>query len=249
MNDEQARLLSMYKDVSEVLESHGIPFYLCYGSALGAVRHDGFIPWDDDIDLAVWEKDLPRIDDAMTQDLDSNKYYWHFPSADTHPHVILKTEDFEDDLKNKRAPFIDLFVLSDSPSTKVRSLLIKLPVAGIHLSATVVDHISSIRLHKCLAWTVGVFQRLADMICNKDTPLSVIRCAIRQNDVFPKEWWGEPIMHRFEDTDVPLPKEYDAVLTQLYGNYMTPPPEGARSGATGYPCSVYKDYVIGKNGK
>ena len=62
MNDVQSTLLEMYKDVKSVLEENEIKFYVHFGTAIGAVRHDGFIPWDDDIDIAVWREDIPRID-------------------------------------------------------------------------------------------------------------------------------------------------------------------------------------------
>ena len=93
MNDTQSRLLSMYKDIARILDAHGIRYYLCYGSAIGAVRHDGFIPWDDDMDIWVWGEDLPEIKRLLQEELDSEHYYYHDSRADTHPHVIYRDEE------------------------------------------------------------------------------------------------------------------------------------------------------------
>ena len=94
MNETQSRLLSMYKDISKILDAHGIRYYLCYGSAIGAVRHDGFIPWDDDMDIWVWQEDLANIKKYLQSELDPKHYYYHDSKADTHPHVTYHGDDF-----------------------------------------------------------------------------------------------------------------------------------------------------------
>ena len=93
MNETQSRLLSMYKDISKILDAHGIRYYLCYGSAIGAVRHDGFIPWDDDMDIWVWQEDLANIKKYLQSELDPKHYYYHDSKADTHPHVIYRGDE------------------------------------------------------------------------------------------------------------------------------------------------------------
>ena len=51
----QARLLEMAKAIRDVLEAHNIPYFITYGTLLGAVRHQGFIPWDDDFDFYLFD--------------------------------------------------------------------------------------------------------------------------------------------------------------------------------------------------
>lgn len=66
----QAEIL---KDVLELCKKHGIDNFIIFGSALGVVRHKGFIPWDDDIDIGIFREDLPRFKRAVKKEL-SDKY-------------------------------------------------------------------------------------------------------------------------------------------------------------------------------
>ena len=103
MDDIQNQLFSMYCDVRRILDAHGIMHFIHYGTSIGALRHDGFIPWDNDIDIVVWHKDLGEVNKVLSEELDPEKYYYHIPGADLHPHVVARTENFEEDLKKKRA--------------------------------------------------------------------------------------------------------------------------------------------------
>lgn len=234
----------MYKDVKKSLDNHGIQFYVHFGSALGAIRHNGFIPWDNDIDIAVWDEDIPRINHILKEELDSSKYYYHIPSADTHPHVIAKCSNLEEGLKTKEAPFIDLFPICRYPSTKTGSAFYWLFTWGNVGSIWVIDHISSLVLHKILKNIPLFFNKLAKLTVNENSNLTTIVSTEFINYVFPREYYGKPIVHVFEDTEVPLPSKTHDILAQMFGDYMTPPPEDRRSGASGFPCSVYKDYIL-----
>ena len=232
----------MYKDIVDALNSHHIRHYLGYGSALGAVRHNGFIPWDNDIDLFVWEEDLPAIKKAFDEGLDSNRYYYHEPKADTHPHVILKDEDFAKNLKNRTALFIDIFPLTRYPDRRLRKYL-SFPIIGIlQIMVTIIDRINSYPFYRCARWTIPALKKMSKFVCNDDTKDVTILSTTFYKEVCPAEYFGKPVMHSFENMNAPLPKEYDRILRKFYGNYMQLPPEEKRTGASGYPCCVYFDY-------
>ena len=248
MNETQAALLSMYKDVKRVLERNGIEFYCHFGTALGAVRHSGFIPWDDDIDLVVWEKDIPEVNRALSEGLDPSDYYYHIPSADNHPHVI-SLEKGEEGLINRDAPFIDIFPISDYPSGKARRILTDAMIWGDNISIYALDRVKSPAIHRRLRWTHESFSKLARMTAGEKCRLTTIHSTEFKDYIFKKEDYGKSVMHAFEDTEIPLPQEWDRMLEHMFGDYMTPPPEGGRKGAGGFPCGAYIDFVSERKGR
>ena len=73
LRDVQLKLLAMAKDLDKLCRKNNIPYFLSGGSALGAVRHQGFIPWDDDFDIAMLREDYLRFQKALDKDLDKSK--------------------------------------------------------------------------------------------------------------------------------------------------------------------------------
>ena len=86
----QAMMLDMLKDIAEVCKKNAIPFFLEGGSALGAVRHHGFIPWDDDVDIAIFRKDYEAFMEALDRDLPDNYLYQCF-EKDERYNVLIPT--------------------------------------------------------------------------------------------------------------------------------------------------------------
>ena len=246
MTPEQAQVLEMYKDIASVLRAHGIRFFTHYGTAIGALRHNGFIPWDNDIDVVVWEEDLPEVNRVLSGELDPERYYYHIPTADTHPHVIYRTVDFETDLKKKRAPFIDVFVLERYPERRGRRLRVNALVWTDVIFIVLVNHMRSRFTHWLFSRIPRWCERRAKRITPADTTMTTVYSTTFKDDIFPRSYFEGTFMHPFEDTEVPLPDGIDEALTSLFGDYMTPPPEDKRHGANGFPCSAYKDYMAHK---
>lgn len=84
--DEAARmkvvLLDMYKDIAKVCDEHGLTVMLCGGSCLGAVRHKGFIPWDDDIDMCMPRKDYEILKVLLYDGVMGDGYEFLYPARD-----------------------------------------------------------------------------------------------------------------------------------------------------------------------
>ena len=85
--DLQLKILDMVKDIDLVCKKHNIKYYLAYGSVLGAVRHQGFIPWDDDFDIMLKLDDYNKFIKACQEDLDSKKYF--VQTLETDPNYYL----------------------------------------------------------------------------------------------------------------------------------------------------------------
>ena len=246
MNGIQEQLFLMYCDVKDILDAHGIMYFVHYGTAIGALRHDGFIPWDNDIDVVIWHKDLEEVSRVLSEELDQNKYYYHVPSADTHPHVILRSDDFETDLKKKRSLFIDIFIMEDYPDRFLRRVLVSSMIWAEVIALVILDYVRFPRIHACFSWIPRWFERRARGLTNKDTTLCTVYSTTFGDDIFPKSYFESTFQHRFESIDVPLPNCIDVALMSLFSDYMTPPPENKRHGANGVPCNVYKDYLRDK---
>lgn len=136
MDDEtvkkmQDTLYEMYQDIKRVCDKYGLRLFVIGGSALGAVRHHGFIPWDDDLDLSLTRADYRRFTEVFEEEL-SDKYILNAPNYSPQPcHKyprILKKDSYyramiDSDNEDLHCIFVDLFVLENVPDSKIHRYL------------------------------------------------------------------------------------------------------------------------------
>lgn len=138
----QEILYNILYEIDIVCSKENIPYTLYGGTMLGAVRHGGFIPWDDDIDICVWRSDYPAMFNALKQNLPSyfqitepkdiapNFYDFVIRVQDTryHWHEPIEEDLFYDNKQNYLC--VDIFVLGDSADSlighKINSLRLKM---------------------------------------------------------------------------------------------------------------------------
>ncbi len=130
LEELQSILFDILIEVDKVCTEENIPFMLCGGSALGAVRHHDIIPWDDDIDIMIWHKDLERLTKALNEKLPShlrliktenlvpNFYDFIYRVQDTRYHWHDSTEEdyFYNELQNYLC--VDIFFISYGGNTE-----------------------------------------------------------------------------------------------------------------------------------
>lgn len=115
--------ISILKDFASVCDKYDIPYFAISGSAIGAVRHQGFIPWDDDIDIAMLRPDYERFKTVAPRELNEN-YYMMGPDFDINyynlqPALVRKNTKFVTDIAYvsgyNPGIFLDIFVFDNMP--------------------------------------------------------------------------------------------------------------------------------------
>ncbi|MDR0285381.1 MAG: LicD family protein [Propionibacteriaceae bacterium] len=250
LRELQLATLGILKDVRDVCARHGIRFYLAYGTLIGAIRHQGFIPWDDDIDIMMMREDYERLfavrdelgENYIVQDYRTTPEFWSF-----HAKIrLLWPKPFRDTqvshLTDKDGLFIDIFVLDHVPARRspaVSAMTVLLDYTRLVLSAHQYGQYDPSPLIRTLSVVAkAVPKRLLARIMNwgcghwNDHPTDWVVCwggvVNHVPQISPASDFGGPVMVDFEDDEMPVPAEYDAWLTQFYGDYMQAPPPGQR---------------------
>ena len=232
----QLRMLDILLEIDKIFRKHGIEYWLEGGTLLGAVRHRGFIPWDDDLDINVLWKDIPRIRQILQSELPDNMCYQDITLDMNHHLIISKVRDknsyyYEEECTNRlkeKGLFIDIIPMEKIPSWSWKQKLDYLYghcIRGIHNYSSSQDKIISYLLFP-FAWSIVALTRcinylipspqLADVYGWKPTGFYM------KYDVFPIK------RIQFEDFQACVPNNPDAVLKALFGNYMQIPPEEKR---------------------
>ena len=132
LTDEESRLLkitilNIYKDVASLCDRNGLTYMMSGGTCLGAIRHQGFIPWDDDLDIMLPRKDYDALIQLLERGELGEKYEFAYPNSKTDANIVFlkifrrHTKDVE--LFNISTPFpkgifIDVFPLDAVPKYK-----------------------------------------------------------------------------------------------------------------------------------
>ena len=244
MNKVQQLQLNMLLRFDEICKKHGLRYYLAYGTCLGAVRHQGFIPWDHDVDV------LMPVDDAMELEKYQNEFTPNFlvqsyrtdPSYKFTNMSILdsdhKTKTFiGDKFIGESNICMDIYLLYDLPKNKISLLL---NVWRSHLHKMLVGGIP--QNHGFVAKAVA--KTILFLFGNSDSEKRIKNIEARLNykgfstevadyygqDVsfcnvisYKKDWFTKPTKMKFEGHEFDGPTEPDKYLTKRYGDYMTPP--------------------------
>lgn len=236
--EKQMQLLDMIKDVDSILHNQGIIYSLSSGSLLGAVRENGFIPWDDDIDIMVDRENFDKIVDLFSRSNDHDKYVlkrylW-----------IERIQRKEDKKEGLLADTIDVFVMDNCPDDyflyKIKILLIKVLQGMMKKDQNYSGQSLFNRIRLFITHLMGIpfkdevkynwYQKVS-MIGNGKATKNMSG----YNDLFKllplrytNKLFKQIIYHPFENTMLPITSEYDSYLKTQYGDYMTPPPEKDR---------------------
>lgn len=238
--------LSILCIIHEICMRNKIDYWLDGGTCLGAVRHGGFIPWDDDIDIGIRQEDTTRFKEAMIRELPEWLFLQTKDTDPTYTTPIIKVRDknsllleFDDDLNQpyQKGIYIDVFPMLPYPTAPLK--LCKNLLKGYCKANNILHkrHTYSLRSFTELLWFgakrivyYSIWKTL-NLVCKKDTYYGSLpenngygTMMHRIEYVFPVK----PIL--FEGKTVLGPANPDAYLKEQYGNYMQLPPEDKRKG-------------------
>ncbi len=246
ITDIHVHVLDIAKEFDRICTEHNIPYYMLGGTMLGAIRHKGFIPWDDDMDFGVPIEFFEQLEGVLVQEL---SYPYRCCTFKNHPAVLhnyMKIEDRTtciDDhainlpLEQKLGLNIDVFpLIKGEPNGKDERRIRKMvKLLGLVYSDSTTRPNSKMRtiikrfLRLLLGKTprrmqVRVEKELMSMV-NKGTCLTNVLGRWEEKEEIPMSWYGENTRYVFEDTKLVGLKEYDQYLTKLYGDYNSLPPK------------------------
>lgn len=253
VNETQKKLITIVRDLRDVLIAAHIPFYLIGGSAIGAVREHGIIPWDDDIDIGIKRDHIAAFTKAIkTSDL-MKKYDFIIPGQT--PNYYFPTYKILWNLKGTDAPvdkgtgfqgvFIDIFALDKTYTNKLRRRFHQLTIRldQIRLDIALGHPESGQKLGPFHTILVNqAHKRSKKQLLNKylfdiQKHQNLTKNYMYYNFGSPYPWDRETyhvdevanyVMKPFEGEEFPVAKGYDAILTRMYGDYMQPPKKSQR---------------------
>lgn len=245
MKELQTVLLKMLKDIDAVCRKNGISYQLFAGSALGAVRDGGFIPWDDDLDIAMSRDDYDRFLTAAEEGLCPDRYYIQKEFSEHYPmfsskvrlhHTTFMERYIPRDKAMHQGVYVDIFPLdnlSDHPVTaKLQFIASKLVIAKcLYQRGYATDSFpKKLMMIGCSVLPIRGLRRFVER--RGDTGSSRIHSffggtSVLERGIYPRSSLST-IEVSFEDGVFPVSREYDRVLSIQYGDYMTPTDVGDR---------------------
>lgn len=270
-----AAKLELLAKIDEVCKKYNIQYFADWGTLLGAVRHKGFVPWDDDIDVCMKRPDYNRFLEVCPKEFicfDDNKdtdinvlgdsfLFSNIYTAKVHTHiqaVLLSSNKvliFDDNYLRRFHGYpggigIDIFPLDylpekDEKTDNIFKIINYIETIqynnehwtadGMPISEEATNYIKSIEniCNTKLDWgsplRIQLLRLMDSLYSFFSEDESVYLLPLYMQTSFPdrnyyhkKEWFDEVIYLPFENIMIPAPKDYDKILTNLYGDYMTP---------------------------
>lgn len=248
--------LSILKRMARLCEELGLRYYLFYGTLLGAVRHQGFIPWDDDVDVAMPRPDFDKLMDYLTTH-EKEIYPLKLMSCETNPEYIYPIPrlcdlryhiDYQGTVEYGLGLFVDIYPLDGCGETEeetkalarkngmLANLLFQAGMKKFVKSGTagwrtplkfLMYCYAKLRGPRYFADKLDKSSRHYDYAASKNVNCTLWDVVDYGHD---RQALEEFIYVPFENAQLRIPKDYDTILKKCYGDYMQLPPEEDRVG-------------------
>jgi lipopolysaccharide cholinephosphotransferase len=243
----QNRLLDMAECIQSILDAHGIPHSMIWGTLLGAVRHHGFVPWDDDFDFCVFNEyydeaikwlreELPEY--LFLEDEKSEPKYFHAWAHVKDLRTVAECDNYvQDNLYSHHGLSIDLYrmekVKLNNLCERSEEEYIKYITRREHHGAIEPEELK-LRYERWYDYTGYFWQWELEnenlQSVEREVYSSLYTCRVYHeiSDFFPLK------KYKFEDREFWGPNDADAILVKCYWKYMELPPEEKRKGHYSY---------------
>lgn len=250
--------LNILLKVSDFCEKHGINYVLSDGTLIGAVRHNGFIPWDDDIDISMLRKDYDKFIELWNKEnhdeyellcTQNKNFFANYAKVISNNTVV---EDFGGEINSSRGVWIDIFPLDYVPANeedvvahyeKMRELYYAysmctwgkqkykslFPLYKVYKALKMKN--KALLKAKNVNSVISAFNNEIAKYGESGTVTNYVIFGVnpvQRKYGFPVTCCTETILHTFEQYQFRIPVDYDSFLKSFYGDYMKLPPEEKR---------------------
>lgn len=253
----QNGVFEILKYVRDVCDQNRLTYYLAYGTLIGAVRHQGFIPWDDDIDIHMPREDFLRFAEIVTRrphpyyrllSKETSEGYTRIMAKVIDSRTILTQKICLDDGTEPLGLYLDIFLLDGAGNTREEAVKTYQQAYSIyrHWERSIKKAFFEGQngLYTFLLWLKHTPERAAGMrywmkkhdeICERHPYAESIYVGAMgagtwnpDRNIWKKEWFGDGRDAVFNGEIFRVPDNWDAVLRPEYGDYWTLPPEDER---------------------
>ena len=253
LRELQLEELEILKEVTKYIDSKGLKYFFVGGTLLGAIRHNGFIPWDDDIDIAMPRKDYEAFLNSIKKESLSEGYEIFTMENKKHNRpfckVVNKNINIETKSQEDKYLWIDIFPIDGLPEDEKKSQKVIKKIlyykGQIYLKTTSIKEILSERkslfnrvlkiLLKPITYRhkTMYYAKKMDKIAKKNDyensrMVAELSWIDGYHSVLYKDFFSSSVKHEFEDEFFNIPIGWDSYLKKQDGDYMKLPPEESR---------------------
>lgn len=240
--EQKSVLLDILSYVDKVCSENNLKYWISYGTLLGAIRHNGFIPWDDDIDVDMPREDYNKFIEITRNEkiyktltvLNTKGYNYPFVKVvDSRTYVVENDNTCIDDM----GVYVDIFPIDNLGNTieEAKEKCIKLNKLTWRVWGYYGINWKNNGIKGLLLKGVGIKRLYSKLLeetnrssSSNSTYVGLNFCRDEEMYIYRDEWFEKLVKHTFEGRMFNIPERYDEFLTCLYGDYMKLPPKEQR---------------------
>ena len=262
--------LDLLEQLKRICKKHNIKYFACGGTLLGAVRHKGYIPWDDDIDVCMLTDDFEKFCEVAESELDG-EYYFQLMKGMARIRNSSTTACTGADMKKYQlykshncGIFIDIFPLHNVYNSKISRAFHKIVLHILERGLVGQEKEAYLKKNPKKYWKyyfskalilwkgISLFYTIEEYLkffgkiskmCKESNFVGLVSfMGIQKKYIWDIEWYSESCEMPFENTTICCPKEYDLILRKQYGDYTVFKKGGAIHTMVVYDAEVpYKE--------